>query len=270
MEQEGMPTEAGDVSVEDLHKAADEARTELESQTSEGDTELEAEREPSGKDTDAPDEPADNAARTKLGMKVAKQEQVIEQLSNDLRTATSQLSQVTSIINWFAEEAQKQQHAQQSQQEEQDEYIPTDKKGFLNFLEQYQNQQMSSAQRDQQQFATRYLSTLDGLERDEEDPALVAEIRKLTSEPGQPFNKRYSNDAAADAERNWFKAKDHIRKQQTQGRNPLKGGKPSNPLGSAPSSASRSGDKPIVLDAFAKRAAKAWGYDEKKLKEMGL
>jgi hypothetical protein len=82
------------------------------------------------------------------------------------------------------------------------------------------------------------LAAADHLGKSEEDSALYEETKKLIATPGQPFNRRYSDDPIADATRNYYAAQAHILKQrisQPSKKNPLKGGEPKNPLG-APNS----------------------------------
>jgi hypothetical protein len=67
------------------------------------------------------------------------------------------------------------------------------------------------------EFARKYIEVIEELGKRESDPALVFEIKKLTTGPGQLFNKRYSNDASADAKINFFQAKAYILEQRMIG-----------------------------------------------------
>lgn len=68
------------------------------------------------------------------------------------------------------------------------------------------------------EFVRKYIEVIEELGKRESDPALVFEIKKLTTGPGQLFNKRYSNDAAADAKINFFQAKAYILEQRMMNR----------------------------------------------------
>lgn len=270
MTEHGMSAEAGaedhDVTIEDLHRAAEEARqTETEKPSAEDlSHEDDAENQPSEGDLESEEEPKDNATRTKLGMKVAAQEKLIADLSSKLDKSASQLEQVTNYIVQFA------QAARQQQEPEEDDYIPTDTKGFLEFLDKVQTRRATQSQQAAQQFANQYVKVVDGLGQSETDPALVAEIKKLTTEPGQPFNKKYSSDPVADATANFYRAKAHVLEQRIPKpkENPFKGGDPKTPLGAAPSSSVKSQTKGVDIDQYARRAAAAWGYSGKEIEDM--
>ena len=275
MAGENVSAEAGggeiNVTVEDLHRAAEETKQAETQETlvEKPAGELDAEK-PKETEQEPAEEPTDNATRTKLGMKVAAQEKQLEEMRGLLQQSNAQLKQVTDIITHFAQAAQQQQQSQV--QTDEPEYIPTETKEFLSFLEKREQQRQTQAQSQAMAFAHEYVNVIEEIGKGESDPAMVAEIKKLTTEGGQPFNKKYSNSASADATTNFFRAKAYILEQRiSKGKtpeNPLKGGTPENPLGVPSSSTAKKPDKSVELDAFAKRAAAAWGYSGKALEDV--
>ena len=251
--QNASELETPEVTLDDLNGAAEKARQSGEL----------SEEKPEAEVVDRQQEsPEDNAEKSRLGRKVAEMERLFAQQGQ-------QLNQVIGIIQAFAEQAQAQ---NQKTMESDPEYIPTETQEFVPFLEKKLeaiiNQKMTKDQQSVHEFAKNYIGYIDELASDEDDPALAAEIKKLTTGPGETFNKKYSDNPIADAGKNYQKAKRQVMAAQVSGRNPLKGGKPDGPLGAAPGNTTKRDDKTVALSAAAKRAASAWGHSDKELQDM--
>ena len=220
------------------------------------------------KETQHVESPEDNAEKSRLGRKLADMERkFVEQ--------GQQLSQVIDIIQAFAQQAQA--HQAQTQTSEQDpEYIPTETQEFVPFLEKklesILERKMSKEQQSAHDFANNYIGYIEELASEEDDPAIAAAIKKLTTGPGEAHNKKHSNNPIADAGKNYQRAKKQILAAQhgkgDENQNPLKGGKPDSPLGAASGNTTKREVKTIPLSDSARRAASSWGHTGKELQEM--
>jgi hypothetical protein len=245
--------------VEDLSRAAEEAKQTEESSEKSEEQEQHLES------------PEDNAEKSRLGRKVAAMERLFEQQS-------AQLTQLTNFASTIAQamQQQAQTETQRKNQSELPEYIPTETNEFVPFAEKMIEsalaKKQTEAERESQEFAQGYIAYIDELSADEDDPALVAEIKKLTTGTGEPYNKRLSNNPVADAGKNYQRAKKHLLNAQLgtgKGKeNPFRGGKPDTPLGSGSGNTVKRDDSTTQLSPFAKRAAAAWGHSGKELADM--
>ena len=218
------------------------------------------------------------AERTRLGRKVADQERILQEQSKSLGEMKNSLEQVSSIIQTFAQmmSTAPPQKPLTGEETGLPDYIPTDGKGFVSFLDQVltsrEQGRMTQAQRDQQQYGQGYRATIQNLSSGL-DSALASEIRNLTTGDNQPHNLKHSNDPIADAKLNFANARLTVLEKQLAGtkrENPLKGGDPLNPLGAGPSQTVKTETKTVKMTDASRRAAEAFKMTPKQLKELGL
>ena len=282
-----------DVSLDDLHRAAEEARSFIENEpvvdreekvsdepadlpadTGEADQEdKEAERE---EQQEEPPEPKDNKERSQLGRKVAAlegtlkvYEQQIQQTNQTLQILTSLLQQKEAAPGMI----------QGQEAEEEDEYIPSTRKEFDALLErriaQLEQRKVQEQTVQRTQYETGYLSTLTKLGAEADDSALHEEAVKLSTEAGAPYNVIRTGNPLIDAETNYYAAQAHVLKQRLARpkkdetpKNPLKGDPPRAPLGAPSGMAPKVKEVPkIKLDDDAKRAARKMGLSDKDVAE---
>ena len=156
------------------------------------------------------------------------------------------------------------QHNQQQDVVE-DEYIPQTKAELDRYLEEREAKKNQVRQEYDSKYENGYLSTLGNLTAKYDDNVATV-IEKTVRED---FNIRYSDDPAADAERNFLKAKIALMERASERvKNPLKGGKKGLPLGGSSGSENdfRS-SKVFKLDEHAQNLVDSLKLDEKTVEK---
>lgn len=276
-------SQSQDVSLDDLHRAAEEARSipdqeettnyeeehREESSTVTPDSTEETPSETSEterEETEQPTEPKDNKERSQLGRKVASLEGTLKVYEQQIQQMDQNFQVLTALLN------QQQPHAADTTgtetAEEEDEYIPQTRKEFDALLEkrvrQIQEREVQQQTVQRTQYEQGYLSTLAKFGSDSDDPALHEEAFKLTTEAGAPYNVARTGNASVDAEINYHAAQAHVLKQRLSRpkkeeakQNPLKGEPPRAPLGAPSGAAPKPKEQPPVkLDGYATNAAR--------------
>jgi len=202
---------------EDKDKEEPGEESEIGSETGDEEPE-EIEGEGEEDEGELPEEPEDNAARSKLGRKVAamfrKQDRVEEIL--DKLTSLLEKSQVTQPV----------------QDEEEEEFFDEDEPLTPKKLEEILEKRERQREEQAAQYENGYIKKVAELGSD----LTPEEHEEIVNEMMANFNVRYTNNPELDAERNYLKAERAVlRKKLAKPKksNPLKGEKPRSPLGVA-------------------------------------
>lgn len=185
-----------------------------------------------------PEEPEDNTIRSNLGRKV-------KALDDQIADINNKFSRIEELLSKRAEPI------------EEDDDTP-----YLT-VKQYQK-----IKKEEEQAVTQYNSDYI---RAEVDVGLELEVtekehEEILKEVRENYFQKHSNDAKADAAKNYMKAYTAILKRKANGGkpNPLKGNPPSGPLGGLdPSKGGEPTEKTVKLDPHAAEFIKKMGLDDK-------
>ena len=289
---EASQSQDQDISLDDLHRAAEEARSFVENEPVAADKEeeipreerseefpVEAKEEPeeparTEREEEEPPEPRDNKERSQLGRKVAA-------LEGTLKAYEQQIQQTNMLLNTLLQQNAPPAPVDQTVEgEDEAEYIPSTRKEFDALLEkrikQIQEKETQEQTAQRTQYETGYLSTLTKLGAESDDSALHEEAFKLSTEAGAPYNVVRTGNPLIDAETNYHAALVHVLKQRLTRakkdeapKNPLKGDPPRAPLGAPSGMAAKVKEPPkIKLDDHARRAAMRMGLTDADVSDI--
>ena len=211
---------------------------------------VEALKEGAGEISVAPAD--DNAERSRLGRKVKYLEDVIGR----------QQAQIDSFA------------VKKSSEADEEFRMPETREEFESIIQRIGEKKEATRREDQTRYEASYVATTHEIGSGE-DAALHNEIMTELQKPASPFNIRHSNDAASDAERNYYKAKASILSEKVREAsakkppvNPLKGEPPKMAMGVSGASKVDAKTAPRrQLDEHALKFIKDEGLDDKFVEE---
>ena len=188
-------------------------------------------------------DPEDNRERSQLGRKVKLLEDTLSAISSKIDQLVTQ---------------------KPDPEPEFEDDVPITKKELAKYL----SQQAEKQTQDRQTYVNEYLRHEAVLGMNMED----AEYGEVVEERLKNFDVRHSNNAKADAELNFAKAQAAVLKRKLSGlgkkANPLKGEKPSGPLGGPVETKNQEHAKKVVrLDEHAASFAKSMGLSDDKVQK---
>lgn len=193
-------------------------------------------------------EPEDNSERSRLGRRVKRLEDNIENAMNEMRSLlTQRMNPPTPPMEPPVDDA------------------PVTRKETWQVIQEYESKKQEAAQRYSKDYV-RHLTSL-GLDYSEE------EFNEIAKEHLEKFNIRHSDDPKADAERNFRAAENAILRKKLAGvaqhkPNPLPGNKPTAPLGGPPGNPPPApAQAKTKLDDDAAHFAKALGLKDEWIED---